>query len=257
MKIKILLNILFYFVSITLLAHKASDSTSIIQTHSGIQTHSKFHTKQIIVPASLVIVGSWGINNNWFQNVNHSARHHIATLRDTHFFHGDDYIQYLPVISNLGLGLLGVDVAHSFKERVVITLTSYLTMGIMVNTIKSTTKVKRPDSFARNSFPSGHTATVFMGAELVRKEYGPGYGIGAYTMACGVAFLRIYNDRHWLNDVLAGAGIGILSAQISYWLLPVNQKIFNLDHTNKSIIMASPFYDHKSRATGGSLAINF
>ena len=53
-----------------------------------------------------------------------------------------------------------------------------------------------------------------MGAELVRMEYGGWYGIGAYTIAVGVGFMRMYNGRHWLHDVVAGAGVGILSARV-------------------------------------------
>lgn len=81
--------------------------------------------------------------------------------------------------------------------------TSYLAMGMLVKGMKWVINEQRPDSYAENSFPSGHTATVFMGAELVRSEYGLGYGVGAYTIATGVAFLRLYNGRHWLSDVLA------------------------------------------------------
>lgn len=103
----------------------------------------------------------------------------------------------------LGLGLIGVKCRHSFKERVAVGLASYLAMTAIVNAMKYTVREKRPDSSARNSFPSGHTATVFTGAELVRMEYGLGIGIAAYTVATGVAFPRLYNGRHWLNDVLA------------------------------------------------------
>lgn len=53
-----------------------------------------------------------------------------------------------------------------------------------------------------------------MGAELVRIEYGGWYGAGAYAVAAGVGFMRMYNGRHWLHDVVAGAGVGILSARI-------------------------------------------
>ena len=35
---------------------------------------------------------------------------------------------------------------------------SYAVMGILVNGMKRTFKEKRPDTNARNSFPSGHTA---------------------------------------------------------------------------------------------------
>ena len=111
------------------------------------------------------------------------------------------------------------------------------------------------------SFPSGHTATVFMGAELVRMEYkdsSPLYGIGAYTIACGVAFLRLYNERHWCNDVLAGAGIGILSARIGYWLLPFEKKLFGLDKKKSRVnLAASPYYNHFSKEYGGMIVVRF
>ena len=32
--------------------------------------------------------------------------------------------------------------------------------------------------------------------------------------------MRMYNNRHWASDVLAGAGVGILSASLTYWLAP-------------------------------------
>lgn len=96
----------------------------------------------------------------------------MTDLRKNKFIHADDYIQYLPVVSNIGLEFLGAKAKHSFKERLIATATSYLAMGIMVNGTKLTIHEKRPDSPARNLFPSGHTATAFMGAELVRMEYG-------------------------------------------------------------------------------------
>jgi membrane-associated phospholipid phosphatase len=84
-----------------------------------------------------------------------------------------------------------------------------------------------------------------MGAELARQEYGWGYGIAAYTVAAGTAFLRLYNDRHWLNDVVAGAGIGILSAQAAYWLLPLERKLLKWDSTTAPLTII-PFTDGRS-----------
>ena len=103
-------------------------------------------------------------------------------------------------------------------------------MGILVSGLKYTTvRYPRPDSGARNSFPSGHTATVFLGAELMRIEYGGWWGAGAYAVAATTALMRIYNGRHWTSDVLAGAAIGILSADIGYWLMPFERRVFHLD----------------------------
>lgn len=93
-------------------------------------------------------------------------------------------------------------------------------MAAMVNGIKYTAKVERPDGSTRNSFPSGHTANSFMNATFLQKEYGeyrhPLYGVGAYTLATATALGRQLNNRHWVSDVLAGAGIGILSTQLGY-----------------------------------------
>ncbi|HRN17043.1 MAG TPA: hypothetical protein PLF38_08365 [Xylanibacter oryzae] len=30
----------------------------------------------------------------------------------------------------------------------------------------------------------------------------------------------MYNNCHWLNDIIAGAGIGLLSTKLSYWIYP-------------------------------------
>ena len=195
------------------------------------------------------------------KSLNRSVRDGVSDLRQECYFRADDYLQYLPVVSNLGLSLLGAKAKHNYVDRVLITATAYAAMGIMVNGVKLVVSEQRPDGTAFNSFPSGHTATAFMGAELVRMEYKGAsvlYGIGAYTIAGGVALLRIYNERHWCNDVLAGAGIGILSARIGYWLLPIEKKLLGLDKCENRInITALPFYDNSRKEYGGTVAIRF
>ena len=116
---------------------------------------------------------------------------------------------------------------------------------------------RRPDSPKHNSFFSGHTATAFTGAELVRIEYGWGYGAAAYAMATSVGFLRVYNKRHWVGDVLAGAGVGILCANAGYWMLPVWHKLFKIDQKKKSkpTVVAAPFYTQEDKAAGLSCSI--
>ena len=250
-------NLLFAFLLFCTIPPKIS----ALETADSITLRDKttsFSPCQLIAPASLIAIGAWGVCNGWMKSVNHTVRDGMTDLRGEHYFHADDYIQYVPVVSFLGLGEIGVQSKHSFKERLIVAATSYLAMGVMVNGVKYTVKEKRPDSSARNSFPSGHTATVFMGAELVRTEYGIGYGIGSYTLASGVAFLRLYNGRHWLNDVIAGTGIGILSARIGYWLLPVNKKLFGLNKKNPTrTIAAVPTYDFRYKTVGVALAARF
>jgi membrane-associated phospholipid phosphatase len=51
--------------------------------------------------------------------------------------------------------------------------------------------------------------------------------MGAYTIAITVGALRVYNNHHWFTDVFAGAGLGILSGRIGYWLLPYTRKVMH------------------------------
>ena len=86
----------------------------------------------------------------------------------------------------------------------------------------------RPDGSARNSFPSGHAATAFMGAEFLRREYGHKSvlcAVGGYAAAVFTGYMRIQNNRHWLSDVVTGAAVGIFSTQAAYWLYPCVRRV--------------------------------
>ncbi len=64
------------------------------------------------------------------------------------------------------------------------------------------------------SMPSGHTSISFMAAEFMRKRYGWWYGVPSYAAASWVAYSRVESHNHWPKDVVAGAGIGIVSSYI-------------------------------------------
>lgn len=221
-----------------------------------IVPYERFRVKQLVVPAVLVTAGQFGVWESHAIRVNNAVRDRFAQWRGDRYIHADDWLQYLPAASWLGLGAISGSSDHNFVERVIVLGTSYAAMGILVNGVKYTVRERRPDSSSRNSFPSGHTATAFMGAELIRLEYGNGYGAAAYAVATGIGVLRIWNDRHWLGDVLAGAGIGILSAEIGYWLLPYGRKLFGVKgKMTGPVLTFAPSYDPYVRAPG--LALHF
>ena len=132
----------------------------------------------------------------------------------------DDYTKFLPTLAVYGLNAAGVKGKHSIQRATVSYGFSMAIMGILVNGLKYTTKVTRPDGSANNSFPSGHTASAFTNATFLHKEYGQYrsglYSIGGYATAVATGFGRVLNNRHWISDVLAGAGIGILSTELGY-----------------------------------------
>ncbi len=138
--------------------------------------------------------------------------------------HTDDYMQYVPAAVMLGLKAAGVEGRSSWNRMLVSDAFGFLIMAGVVNMLKTTTRVTRPDGSDRHSFPSGHTATAFMTATMLTKEYGyrsPWVGIGAYTAASATGLMRMANNKHWLSDVLTGAGVGILSTEIGYLLSDV------------------------------------
>lgn len=184
-----------------------------------------------ILPVSLSIVGSLGLGSHLIETKSHQFTNYLLDLRgEKSRLTFDDYLQYLPLISHLTLGNLGLRSRHTTKERFFISLTSSATMALVTTSLKYCIDEKRPQFDGWNSFPSGHTATAFVGAELVRIEYGGWYGVAAYAVASSVGFLRMYNGRHWLHDVIAGAGLGILSAQIGAWCGTLWQKNSRNDH---------------------------
>jgi len=208
--------------------------------------------KQLILPVTLTGIGFIGLESDWMKYQNIEMRDELQENID-HRFSIDDFSQYAPMLSVYGLNLCGVKGKHNFVDRTVILATSALIMGTVTNGLKCTTKVMRPDGSSRNSFPSGHTAMAFMGAEFLRMEYkdvSPWIGVAGYAVATGTGFFRMYNNRHWLTDVLAGAGIGILSTKAAYWIFPSIQKhLYGKNHKNKNktAMMASPFISNEGK----------
>ena len=139
----------------------------------------------------------------------------------------ETWFQFAPITA-YGIAALSGAGEHGFFEQLFVGITAYALMFGSTQTIKYAVHTTRPNDSPR-SFPSGHTATAFLGAELVRLEYGPWWGLAAYSVAVATGFMRVWNNWHWTSDVIAGAGVGILCANAAYWLLPYERKLFHLD----------------------------
>ena len=214
-----------------------------------------FKYKTLIIPTALIAYGIIGNENDGLKLFNAQIKEEITENIDDKFSI-DDISQYAPFLSVYGLNALGIKGKNNFKDRTIILGTAYLIMGTTVYGMKKLTKVQRPDGSGKTSFPSGHTATAFMGAEFLYQEYKDvsiWYGISGYVVATGTGFFRLYNNRHWFTDVVAGAGIGILSTKIAYWIHPfINKKIFKGKETMNGIVI--PFYNGKEYGFGLSMS---
>jgi hypothetical protein len=216
----------------------------------------KFKYKQLIIPTALMAYGIIGIESDGLKLINSDIKEEVNENIDKKFTI-DDFSQYAPALSVYALNLGGIKGKNNLRDRTIILGTSYLLVGSSVYAIKNITKIERPDGSGFNSFPSGHTATAFAGAEFLWQEYKDisiWYGVSGYLVATGTGFFRIYNDKHWLTDVAMGAGIGILSTKIAYWIFPyIDNHIFK-SKKNISSAMVAPFYN--GNQMGLSMVIN-
>jgi hypothetical protein len=182
--------------------------------------------RSLIVPVSLITYGVFSQANDDLREFDVSIKNQIR--RDADFRTKiDDYLQYAPGFAVYALNAAGIKGKNNFRDHTMIYLLSNVMMGITVQSIKKATKVARPEGFGANAFPSGHTATAFAGAEFLRREYkdvSPWYGIAGYAAATTTGILRMYNNKHWFRDVVAGAGFGILSTAAAYYLEPIIAK---------------------------------
>ncbi len=152
-----------------------------------------------------------------------------------------DLIAYagIPLIS-LTLTLVAVGREGEWRkihEDLLVALEAVAVTAALTNAIKLSTARARPYTLAATipfsedpdqnlSFPSGHTSLAFAlatgfatVATLRKRKLAPVFwGLGV-PLAGFVGYLRMAGDRHWLGDVLVGAGMGTLIGVGLPWLL--------------------------------------
>ena len=120
----------------------------------------------------------------------------------------------------------------SWKELAFTAAASYVVATATTYSLKHIVRERRPDGSDKRSFPSGHATYAFAGATMLHHEYGklsPWVSIGGFGVAALVSADRIRLDRHYLHDVCAGAAIGVLSTELSYFLKDKLIKSRNVD----------------------------
>lgn len=236
-------SLLFSIITITLFNQVAYNQTNTTDTIQ-ISKHLQFKYQALIIPTALITYGIIGIESDGLKFINEELKEEVNENIDEKTTI-DDFSQFAPMAAVYILNMTGIEGKNNFKNRTIILGTATLIMAPTLYALKTITKVHRPDGSSDNSFPSGHTATAFMGAEFLYQEYKDisiWYGISGYVVATATGFFRIYNDRHWLTDVAAGAGIGILSTKIAYWVQPfINEYLFKEKKYSQGVIF--PFYN--------------
>lgn len=219
-------------------------STSLRSQNAGYE----FKPSQLIVPAVLIGVGAVGSQIDAFKEFDFGLR--INNLHTHSGFVLEDAVQYAPVGAMYALKMGGIKSSHSYADLTVLTAASYCITASMTWMLKHVVDEKRPNGKDYDAFPSGHTAVSFMGAELLRLEYkdtSPWIGYAGYAAATYTSLARIRHSEHWMHDLVAGAGVGILGTRLAYWICPPIQKcLFGKcieKHKNGFAFAGMPFYN--------------
>ena len=198
-----------YFVSSNVAFHNDS-----IHQLNFRYADKKRGLKPYIAPAILISAGTaLHFSTNAKENFQDWVQYNFAYSGDV-----DDYIQFAPIVAVYTLNAFGIKGENNFGNRTAIAIKSFLLNDLIVNSLKNWADETRPNGDAR-SFPSGHTSFTFAMAHFMHKEYGElsaWYSVGAYSCAAAVGVMRVAKNAHWISDVVAGAGIGILSTELVY-----------------------------------------
>ena len=207
---------IYFFISILLgfshlLFAQNNDSTALYKPH-------KFELKFAHLPSLLIISGisASGNEEEGFKKEIVEERNKRFSTFGTHI---DNYLQFSPIAIAYGLDALGYKSKTDIKNRTAILLKGEVLMTGVVFALKKITHQLRPDKSGYNSFPSGHTAQAFAAATFLSEEYKKKFKwmpYAAYGLASSVAVLRMANNKHYISDVLVGAGLGILLMKLSY-----------------------------------------
>ena len=90
------------------------------------------------------------------------------------------------------------------------TASALVANGVTTIVLKELIGRERPNGAGYSSMPSGHTSHSFAVAAVANELYGREIGIAGYLLAGLVGVSRINDNKHYLTDVLIGAGLGTI-----------------------------------------------
>ncbi|MDH8702684.1 hypothetical protein M2138_002052 [Dysgonomonadaceae bacterium PH5-43] len=229
-----------------------NDST-IVNTKTIPVVEYTTSLKEFIVPVSLITAGviATSTNNNDIISWDRSGKQY----KDSSW----EYVMFAGVAGSMFAFDTFIKAEHNaFDQSALLLLSAGLSAG-SAYIIKESYNSERPDG-GLNSFPSGHTTVGFMVAHILNKEFrnsNKWIAYGGYAIASAVGISRIARNKHWVCDVLTGAGLGILGTELAYLIyFPIRNKIanhINGKHTQNLTFMPSV----SSESIGVNLSIRF
>jgi len=224
-------------------------SPTVISIEKKMKFESTYNLKvcNLIAPTLCIGYGVWSFYHNLPKKIDELIREEVLYFRPDRTKY-DNYTQYAPVVCTYGLNVAGVKGRHNYRDLTIIYLTSQIFTGIFTLPVKFCRLRERPDNSNFHSFPSGHTTTAFSSAQLMYREFQNTHfwvSISGTTFALFTGISRVINNKHWVSDVVIGAGLGILSTELAYCLFPKIDKMLRRKKTlenSRSFTLLSPFF---------------
>ncbi len=198
--------------------------------------------KRSIIPVTLITIGAIASGTACEQNLQENIRNRVG---DDYEFHIDDYFQYVPIVQMYIADAAGMKSRNHWFDQTKYLLISNIITASITHGLKSWVNKTRPNG-GSHSFPSGHTTFAFTNAAVLCNEFkqtSPWFAYSGYAFAATTGTFRMLNNKHWLSDVLFGAGIGILVTNIVYYFEPL--KSFNPFKSSKDLLLIPQFSDNK------------
>ena len=215
----------------------------------------------IALPSAMITYGLISLADNGVRQIDYNVHNSLEQNNRFWHKHAEDYIQFAPAVAAYALKFCNVENTNSLLNMTILYGLSNLVAGGIVQSGKFIIGRKRPDNSNNFSFPSGHTETAFVAAEFLHQEYkdkSVWISVGGYAAATFVGVARVYNNKHWVSDVVTGAGIGILSTKAVYWVYPYLQEIYEKKFGKKDKpLRAFVFPEYSNRNLGLALSYAF
>lgn len=201
----------------------AQENVTAGQPSYSQQSDSRPYLKPtgLIVPGALLIYGGLKPVINGIPKLDDKIMTHMRDYYPNFHTNAADYLMWVPSASVYAMDAFHVKTQHTFKEHLILDLGSVLVTGTLGFGMRKISEHISVYNTYHTQFPSGHVANAFRGAEIVHQELKysqPVLSYSGYVVATGVGLLRLYNKDHLLSEVVAGAGLGILSTKLTYWI---------------------------------------
>jgi len=190
----------------------------------GDSIKSSYLLKKSIVPVSFIGLSLIINNSNFEKRFQTNLRKKVGNNFESTI---DNYLQFMPIVEMYSADILSMKAKNHWFDQTKYLLISNFISSTATHILKTRINKKRPNC-SHQSFPSGHTTVAFTNACVLYNEFkkiSPVLAYSGYAFATTTGSFRIINNEHYLSDVLVGAGIGILSAELVYYLEPL--KNFN------------------------------